>query len=417
MMKTTDVVVVGGGVAGLACAVRLVEAGVAVRVLEASDAVGGRVRTDHLDGFRLDRGFQILNTAYPEAQRLLDYPALDLHAFYPGALVRVGGRFERVADPFRRPADALRNVGAPVGTLRDKFRLLRLRRRARAGSPDDLFRRPQTTTIDYLREAGLSDTVIERFLRPFLAGVFLEQELGVASGSFEFVWRMFSAGDAALPGPGIGEIPAQLAARLPEGSIKTDARVAAVDAGSATLASGERLEADAVVLAVDGVAAAALTPEVERPQTREAQCLYFAAERSPLSEPILVLDGEAGGPITTLCVPSDVSPAYAPAGSALVSVSVVEPGNVGADDLAEAVRAQLVDWFGEAARAWTLLHSYRIPGALPVQFPESPAPSTQPARLPSGLFVCGDHREHPSLNGALASGRRAADAVAAPVIA
>ncbi len=407
-MSTDGVVIVGGGVAGLACAVQLAEEGRTVRVLEASDAVGGRVRTDLLDGFRLDRGFQILNTAYPEAQRLLDYPALDLNAFYPGALVRVGGRFERVADPFRRPADALRNVGAPVGTLVDKLRLLRLRRRARAGPLGDLFRRPQTTTIAYLRENGLSDTVIERFLRPFLSGVFLERDLDTASGSFEFVWRMFSAGDAALPALGIGEIPAQLAARLPARSIRTDARVVAVDAGSATLASGERIEGQAVVIATDGVAAASLTPEVERPRTREAHCLYFAAERSPLSEPILVLDGEGGGLITTLCVPSDVSTAYAPAGSALVSVSVVQPGGAGAGDLAEAVRGQLVDWFGEAARTWKLLRSYRIPDALPVQLPESPAPSTQPARLPSRIFVCGDHREHPSLNGALASARRAA---------
>ena len=379
-------------------------------MLEAADAAGGRVRTDRVDGFLLDRGFQILPSAYPEAQRLLDYTALDLHAFYPGALVRVGGRFERFADPFRRPLDALRTARAPVGTLSDKVRLLALRRQVRAGSIEDVFRRRQTSTAARLRAAGLSDGVIERFFRPFLSGVFLEPDLETASDSFEFVWRMFSAGDAVLPAQGMEEIPRQLVARLPAGSVRTHAQVVAVDAGSATLASGERVEAGAVVLAVDGSAASALSGEIERPSMREAHCLYFAAERSPLSEPILVVNGEGRGPITTLCVPSDVSPAYAPAGSALVSVSVV--GAVAGDpELTSAVSEQLAEWFGEPARTWRHLSSYRIPEALPARLPGSPPPSTQPARLASGLFVCGDYREHPSLNGALASGRRTAAAI------
>ena len=410
-MKAADVIIVGGGISGMACATHLVDAGASVCILEASDAVGGRIRTDHLDGFLLDRGFQVMPTAYPEAQRLLDYAALDLQAFYPGALVRLRGRFERIADPFRRPIDALRHLAAPVGTPADKIRLLGLRRRTRAGSIEGLFRRPQTTTLDHLRANGLSHDVIEHFLRPFLAGVFLERALETASGSFEFVWRMFSAGDTTLPRHGMGEIPAQLAARLPEGSIRTSERVAGVDARSVTLASGERLEAEVVVVATGGADAAGLAQEITPPRTHEARCFYFAAERSPLCEPILVLNGDDSGPITTLCVPSDVSPAYSPPGWALVSASVVDPSGVSHRGLAQAVRAQLVDWFGESADTWRLLRSYAIPEALPAYIPGAPVPSTQPARLASGVFVCGDHREHPSLNGALASARRAAELI------
>jgi protoporphyrinogen oxidase len=401
-----DVVVVGAGVAGLACAVELADAGATVRVLESAEAVGGRVRTDALDGFLLDRGFQILLTAYPEARRLLDYDSLGLGAFYPGALVRVGGRFVRVADPFRRPLDALRTLAAPVGTPADKLRLLALRRQARAGTVEELFRRPQRSTIEHLRAAGVSERMLEPFLRPFLAGVFLDPALETSSASFEFVWRMFSSGPAALPAGGMGRIPAQLASRLPAGSVATGVRVVAVDEAGVSLESGEWIEAGAVVLAVDPAAAAELTGEKE-PLLREARCVYFAAERSPLEEPILVVDGEGGGPITTLCVPSDVTVGYAPPGDALVSVACV-----GADDegtpLVEAVRRQLVGWFGAEAAAWRHLRSYRIPGALPAFPPGAPPPGTQPATLSSGVFVCGDHREHPSLNGALASGRRAA---------
>jgi phytoene dehydrogenase-like protein len=401
-----DAAVVGGGIAGLACAVRLVDAGRSVCVLERSDAVGGRVRTDLVDGFRVDRGFQVLPTAYPEAAALLDYPALDLRPFYPGALVRAAGRFHRVADPFRHPVDAVRSAFSPVGTLGDKLRLLRLRRRARAGNPESLFARPQTTTVDLLRASGLSDAMIESFLRPFLSGVFLERELATASGSFEFVWRMFSAGDAALPAHGMGRIPEQLAGRLPAGTVRVGAAASAVDAHSVTLASGERVEAAAVVVATDGAAAAALTGDVAAPPVHAACTLSFAAARSPLSEPILVLNGEGTGPITTLCVPSDVSPAYAPEGSALVSA-----GTVGTAPDPSAVVDQLTDWFGPEARTWRLLRVDRIPAALPAYPPGSPAPGDLPIRLPSGVFVCGDHREHPSLNGALASGRRAAEAV------
>jgi phytoene dehydrogenase-like protein len=404
--RPADAVVVGAGVAGLACARELVDAGATVCVLDSADAVGGRVRTDRVDGFLLDRGFQVLATAYPEAQRLLNYETLELGVFYPGALVRVGGRFVRLADPFRRPLDAVRGLLAPVGTPADKLRLLALRRHARTGSVEELFRRPQRPTIEHLRSAGVSEATLERFLRPFLSGVFLEPALETSSASFDFVWRMFSSGPAALPAGGMGQIPEQLAARLPAGSISTGVRVVAADEGSVSLDSGERLEAGAVVLAVDAAAAAELTGE-PLPVLREARCLYFAAGRSPLGEPILVVNGEGRGPITTLCVPSDVVPAYAPSGSALVSVA-----SIGSEEeeeaLVDAVRSQLVEWFGHEATRWRHLRSYRIPGALPAFPPGAPPPGALPTRLPSGVFVCGDHREHPSLNGALASGRRAA---------
>ena len=194
-----SVAVVGAGLAGLACARQLAQAGIPFVVLEASEEVGGRVCTDRVDGFLLDRGFQALLTAYPEAERLLDYELLELGELYPGALVRVGGRFHRVADPFRRPRDAVSAFFSPVASLRDYPRLARLRGRARTGTVESLFARRETTAVDLLRRLELSSDLIERFFRPFLGAVFLERQLATSSRMVDFAIRMFSLGATALP--------------------------------------------------------------------------------------------------------------------------------------------------------------------------------------------------------------------------
>src|SRR5512132_2229700 len=208
------VYVVGAGLAGLRCARRLHEQGVEATVLEADDGVGGRVRTDRVEDFLLDRGFQVLLTAYPEATDALDYAKLELHPFYPGAMVRAGGKFVTVADPLRRRWDGLRTVLAPVGGLGDKLKVASLRRQVVAASLEELFARPETTTREALAAHGLSDTIVDRFFRPLFGGVLLDRELGSSSRMFEFVYRMFSVGDVALPTRGMGALPEQLAAGL-----------------------------------------------------------------------------------------------------------------------------------------------------------------------------------------------------------
>ena len=214
-LRDGGVYVVGAGLAGLRCARRLHEKGVAATVLEASDGVGGRVRTDRVDEFLLDRGFQVLLTAYPEARDALDYRELELHPFYPGAMVQTGGKLVTVADPFRRRWDGLRTALAPVGSLSDKLKVTKLRRRVTSGSLEELFARPETTTREALAADGFSETIVDRFFRPLFGGVLLDRELGTSSRMFEFVYRMFSLGDAALPTRGMGAIPEQLAGGLP----------------------------------------------------------------------------------------------------------------------------------------------------------------------------------------------------------
>ncbi len=406
MSGDVPVVVVGAGLAGLSCAVELVLRGRSVLVLEASDGVGGRARTDVVDGFRLDRGFQVLLTSYPEARRTLDLPALGLRAFHPGALVRLGGRFHRVVDPWRKPLSALAGLFSPVGSFGDKWLVRSLRARTRAGAPEDAWRRTETTTAEALEAFGFSASMIERFFRPFFGGVFLERDLATSSRFFEYTFRMFSEGDAAVPALGMGEMARQLARRLPAGALRLASPVAGISEGRVTLSSGEPVAASTVVVATEAAEARTLLDTPAR-ASRGVSCVYFDAETDPVGQPVLVLNGEGTGIVNHLAVTSTVAPTYAPPGRSLVCVSVLAPHVPDVD----VVREELCAWYGAQVRSWRHLRTYRIPAALPVfEPPTALAPAPSP-RVAPHRFVAGDHRLFPSIEGALLSGRRAAEAV------
>ncbi|MEO8660294.1 MAG: NAD(P)/FAD-dependent oxidoreductase [Bryobacteraceae bacterium] len=402
-----NVLIVGGGLAGLNCARHLTAAGMTPLVFEASDGVGGRVRTDSVDGFLLDRGFQVLLTAYPEAKAVLDYNALRLQAFEPGSQIRYDGAFHRVVDPFRRPLQGLESLFGPIGTLGDKIRVATLRSSVLDGPYRDLFLRPRVTTEARLREFGFGNSMLDRFFRPFFGGIFLDDGLRVSSRMFDFVFRMLALGDTSIPEEGMGKIPQQLASLLPARAVRLNSQAQSIEATAVTLTSGERFEAAAVVLACDALTAAGLAG-LPDPGSRGVSCLYYAAPEPPVTGRWLVLNGDRRGPINNLCVPSNVAPGYAPPGQSLVSVTVL--GEMG-QDWEPAVRSQLTEWFGQSAASWRHLRTYRIPHAQPDT--ADPAEPGLPSRLPSGLYVCGDYRTTPSIQGALLSGRLAAEAVLA----
>jgi phytoene dehydrogenase-like protein len=407
-MDDASVIIVGAGLAGLRCAARLEERGVPWLLLESSDGPGGRIRTDHMDGFQLDRGFQVLLTAYPEARAALDYAALDLRPFEPGAVVRIADGFTRVSDPLRRPSAALATLRSPVGGLGDKLRVARLRQRLRSISLDDVWSQPEHTTRDELARLGFSTRMVERFWRPLLAGIQLDPSLTTSSRAFAFVMKMLADGDNALPAGGIQTIPDQLAGRLPAGRIRYNTTVVAVDPDGVWLEDGTHVRARRVVVATDGPTASRLVPAVPTPASNRVSCLYFAAERPPLDEPVIVLDGADSGPVNNLCVPSVVAPTYAPEGVSLVSASILGAPDV--NDLETAVRDQLRAWFGRRVDTWRLLRRYDIRHAQPRQ---RPPVLSEPRRRQDfdGILVCGDHRDDASINGALQSGARAATAV------
>ncbi len=405
----SEVLIVGAGVAGLACAQDLTRAGVACTVLEASDGVGGRVRTDAVDGFLLDRGFQILLTAYPEVQGRLDVAALEVGLFEPGAAIRRGGRFHRVSDPLRRPLEIPGTVAAPIGTLADKARLVRLVVDVRRHTVQELLRRPDTTTAERLARAGFSERMMESFWQPLFAGIQLDPDLEVSSRRFDTILRMLAVGATGVPRWGMGRIPAQLASTLPDDVVRLGASVVGIDASGVVLQGGEHLSARAVVVATDGPAAHRLLgAHVPDPGSRAAACCWFAAPGPPLQGPLLILDGEASGPAKNVAVMSEVSPSYAPAGRSLVAAAVPGPGAL-APTVTGQVREQLARWFDSDTSDWEHLRTDVIAHGQPAQGP--PLHPKQSVALGEGVFVCGDHRDTASIQGAMFSGGRTASAV------
>jgi protoporphyrinogen oxidase len=404
-----DVVIVGAGLAGLVAARVLEQNGIAPLLLEASDGVGGRVRSDIVDGFILDRGFQVLLTGYPEVNNNLDVEALDLRAFEPGANVWREGKSHIVGDPFRRPLTLVSTTFAPIGTVWDKARIALMRRKLKRSDPKQLLRGQDMPTATALRAMGFSSKMIERFFRPLVGGIQLDPSLSTSRRMFDVIFRTLANGDSVVPAHGMGQISEQLAASLKTTSLHLNTAVTAVSSGSVTVASGQTITAKAIIVATEGPVAAKLLglPPVE---SRSAGCVYFAAPKPPVEGAYVILDGHGQGPVLNVAVMSLVSPHYAPEGKHLIAAAL--PGVIDGD-LEDLARTQLRSWWGPQVDAWTHLRTYKIPHGQPGQ--DAPFSPKKKVSLGDGIYVCGDHRDTGSTQGAMYSGRRCAELVAQQV--
>lgn len=411
------VAVVGAGLAGLTCAKVLAEQGVEVEVFEASDGVGGRVRTDEKDGFLLDRGFQVYFTAYPAAGRNLDLAALDLRSFDPGAIVFRNGRRGVISDPRRDPGALLPSLLSTSATPLDKLKTVRLA----AGGPADGAQAVaevgdgDVSAYDYLRREGFSGRFIDSFFRPFYGGIFLDRSLSISSRVFRFTFGMMASGNTAVPARGMGEIPSQLGARLPEGSVHLESPVEGLswdgDTVTGVRAAGGERDADAVVVATDALAAKRLAGE-EIPEDFVGQlCIYYAAERPDAlgSGRKIILNAEDGGFINNVVETSNVSRSYAPPGRGLVSAVALGGFELPDEEIYRKGLKELGDIAPNAA--FEPLAVYRIPYA---QFAQPPGIHE---KLPAGrtatpgLFLAGEYTQDSSINGAMLSGERTAGEV------
>lgn len=427
-----DAIIVGAGLAGLSCARTLSQAGISIRLLEASDGIGGRVRTDEIEGFRLDRGFQVLLTAYPEAQRQLNYEQLDLHSLEPGALVRHAGKFHRVADPFRRPLRAVGSLLDPTIPFSDKLRIAKLRRASARLSRHGASSAEDMATSAYLTNFGFSEAAIERFFRPFFGGIFLENGLVTSSNWCRYLFHLFAVGNAAIPAQGMQAIPNQMVAGTAPGALSTGHRVlryelqAGAQGVSVFLENGGQITARHLILA---------TPEQETRRILQLSgyrellstmqerrwnmttTFYFATTHAPIDGPMLMLNGEGphAGPVNNAIVISSAARTYAPAGAHLVSASVVgaaPQGPTAREELQRDVRTHLQRWFGPGVAAWKTMAAYFIAHAVPLQQSFGTAErgiNYSQAGPPPAVTICGDHTQSSSIQGALLSGRLVAE--------
>jgi phytoene dehydrogenase-like protein len=419
------IVVVGAGLAGLTCAKILAERGQRVLVLEATDQVGGRVRTDyHEDGYRLDRGFQVLFTAYAAAARHLDFDRLKQRTFEPGAILVKNDKRREIADPLRDPNSLLPSVFNPFVSPLDKLRTLALVAQVRRLSTRQIFAgdgQPEgkdETTEAYLRRLGFSDAgFIDSFIRPFYGGIFLDRSLQTSARMFQFTFKMLAEGKIILPAEGIQRIPEQLAEVLPEGSLRFRARVGEVlisgnRVTGVRLTTGEQIEADQVVIATESRIAEKFAQKSLPTQGMSVVCLYFAGNEQLYKQRKILLNSNANAYVNNAVLLTNIAPTYAPPRKHLLSVSVL--GNPTEDDEAVAQRSlqEMANWFPDShLKNWQLLAVYRIPFAQFAQpagiFNDLPNNRTSV----EGLYLAGEYTQSSSIQGAMHSGEYAANMV------
>ena len=415
--RRTDALVVGAGLAGLRTADLLVKSGIETTVIESAAAVGGRIRTDTLDGFLLDRGFQLYNPAYPAGRATFDYAGLDLRPFERGVLVVDAEGEYPLLDP-RRARDAPRTIVTSLtGHAGRPWQQAPFAAYVAACSRLPVARlaeRPDLPIGTALRRWGVAGRFLRAVVQPFLAGVFGEDALLTSRRYADLVLRSFDRGTPTVPAGGMAALPQQICDRLPTGSVHTGVQAYSL-AGADVRTSASTIRARAIVIATGGPAAARLLGHLPAPRMNALTTWYFALPApildtiAPTRRPLVRVDAARRGPLRNLAVMSDVNPGYAPPGTALVAATAVGHHDDGLN--AGRARYQAGLMLGVDPGMLSAIRHYAIADALPAMI--SPARLEQPVDLGSGLFVAGDHRQTPSIQGALVSGRRAARAVVA----
>lgn len=401
------VIVVGAGLAGLTAARVLMQAGAEVVVYEKSDGVGGRVRSDVVEGFTLDRGFQVFFTAYPAAQRQLRYDALDLRAFSPGALIAQGDRRHVLSDPARDPEALLASVLTGIVTPQDKWLTWRLSGEVGAKPISALLDGPDETTERFLKRRGFSPLFVENFIRPFFGGIFLDRSLQTSARVFQYCWKMLSEGEATLPARGMGALAAQLAEGL---TVHLESPVASLDA----------LDADAIIVATEAPEAARLTGLATPEGALGTTTLYFAGKVPLWQGKKLLLHANQNPLVNQVALLTNTVPEYAPDGECLLSASVL--GIPEHDDTAlfSAALADLHRMFTGDKSAQSALATYRPLRAYRIPYAQFPQPRGVKATLPGNrttlpnTYFAAEFTDASSINGAIRSGERAAQAVLSP---
>ncbi len=399
--------ITGAGISGLIAAQTLEKAGFSPTIIESTGSVGGRVKTDLVDGYQLDHGFQVLLTSYPAAQKFLDYEALELQNFLPGAAIFTDGKENQIGDPLRDFSLLFPTVFSSLIPLSDKIKILQLNLKLKTKSISDIFAEKEKTTLQYLKDFGFSDQVITQFFQPFFSGIFLETKLETSSRMFEFVYKMFGTGNAALPKAGIQAIPNQLAEKLKTTKVLFNTKVNSVENGSITLENGQLLESDFTIIATDP---GQLLPDFKRETLNWKSCitLYFETEKRVIAKPLIGLLPKENTLINNIFYHTSLETSIQ-SQKELLSVTVVDNQNLKEEELIDKVKSELKEHFKiEVIR---LIKQYEIPQALPDLQNITYSLTAAETRYSDQIFLAGDTLVNGSLNAAMLSGESAALAV------
>jgi protoporphyrinogen oxidase len=402
--KSPSIHIIGGGISGLIAARVLEEHGLSATIIEASDRLGGRVKTDVVDGYNLDHGFQVLLTAYPAAKKYLDFDALELQEFLPGSAIFKNGKQKIIGDPLRNLSLLLPTLFSGIGTVNDKLKILALNRRLKKKSIQNIFAEKEQTTRVYLENIGFSEAIITNFFTPFFSGIFLENKLETSSRMFEFVYKMFGEGNAALPKDGIQAIPKQLFEKLKSTTIIFNTKVKSVENGSIKLESGETLKSNFTIIATQ---ASGLVSNLKNQATQWKSCdtLYFEVAKREIKKPLIGLIAMHNALINNIFYHTSLQTS-ATATKELLSVTVIDKQNLTNKQLVTEVQKELKELCN--IDSCTFIKQYNIPMALPnlqdIQYEMLPSET----RLTETIFLAGDTQLNGSLNAAMIAGERAA---------
>ena len=400
MKHKETIYIIGAGVSGLIAAYELEQEGYHPIIIEQTDEVGGRVKTIHEKGYALDLGFQVLLSAYPLAKKYLDLEALELHKLESGALIYVNDKAYRIGDPMRNWKMLFPTIFSDIGSISDKLKVLKLNNRLKRKSLDEIFESRETTTLQYLIEFGFSPKIIERFFKPFFAGIFLESNIQTSSRMFEFVYKMFGEGYAAIPKLGIGEISNQLKNKLHNTEFIFNCEVKDITNDKILMVSGENLPHDGVIIATNSTSMIRSHKGADM-KWKSCMCLYFEVDQTNIPANTIALIADGGNYTNNLYAYTDVK-----TGKTILSVTTIEHMNKTDAEIIENIIAEVKKYTG--ALKVDFIHHYRIKQALPdIQNLKMTVQSAE-NQVMDNIFLAGDALMNGSLNAAMESGYIAA---------
>ena len=402
--KPGTVHIIGGGVSGLIAAKTLEKEGYRITILEASSKTGGRVKTTFENGLYFDHGFQVLLTAYPLVQKHLDLEALKLKCFKPGALIFRKGKAQRIGDPLRDVSALFPTLLTTIGSLSDKLKIFKLSQRLKRKSISKIFEGPQKTTLDYLRDYGFSEKIIANFFKPFFTGIFLEEKLSTPAPLFEFIFKMFAEGYAAIPKNGIGAVSDQLASQLTHTEFQFNTEVKKVSDKKIHLSNNVVLNADAAVVTVP-LNAKNSAINLDAVAWKHCENLYFTVAKRTFPEGLIGLVPKTDALTNNLYYPFGQHLD----GNPILSVTIVKSHELNEVELANQVAQELEEICGITIKG--LVKRFKIKRALP-DLSHVTLPVETPFKMEkTGVVMAGDWTSNGSLNAAMASGENAAKAV------
>ena len=406
------IVIAGAGVAGLSAGVFLKRHGYEnITFIETSEKVGGRMQTENIDGFTLDKGFHVFFAAYPYAQDLLDYNKLNLKYFDSGAIIFREGKLRKIMDPFRHPLSTFKTIFNAIGTWGDKINLVKRRIEVMQATENQIFEKFEVKTSSILKKKRFSNRFIKGFFQPLFSGIFLENELTTSRRVFDYTFKMMMEGRTAIPAEGIAAIPNQLASQFDKESFKFNKSVVSFTNNKVMLDDGEVIPADIFIVATNQNSLYRLLKNEPLIKNRSTTCLYFSADKKPFSEPLVCVNGNDLKLVNNITVLTNIYKGFAPKGKELISVSL--NGFAKAEDLVleEEVKVELRKVFGKDVYDWKLIKVYKIDYALPNQDYVLSKRQVHELKLGQNVYACGDHLLYGSMNAAMKSGKMVAELI------